>query len=195
MTTESGTFKRSGRPAPGTYAASSWCGLAILGVAAVEAVVESLFGVGAQSAESRLLPAVDGADAAGQVRNGRAQAAFLLPAPNLDRLLAVAEEGDLCRQNRPGSSQSAGRTRHQRSECVRCGALKRPAHLRRPAARTENAVRLVAAAAALSGLGVATGVERVTAGAAGHRVRVMHREAAAHQRVHVVDLRPRDTSR
>jgi uncharacterized protein (DUF1015 family) len=66
-----------------------------LGVTAVEAVVESLFGVGAQSAERRLLPAVDGADAAGQVRNGRAQAAFLLPAPNLDRLLAVAEEGDL----------------------------------------------------------------------------------------------------
>ena len=66
-----------------------------LGVTAVEAVVESLFGVGAQSAQSRLLPAVDGADAAGQVRNGRAQATFLLPAPNLDRLLAVAEEGDL----------------------------------------------------------------------------------------------------
>ena len=35
------------------------------------------------------------ADAAGQVRDGRAQAAFLLPAPSLDRLLAVAEEGDL----------------------------------------------------------------------------------------------------
>jgi uncharacterized protein (DUF1015 family) len=66
-----------------------------LGVTAVEAVVESLFGVGAQSAERRLLPAVDGADAAGQVRSGRAQAAFLLPAANLDRLLAVAEEGDL----------------------------------------------------------------------------------------------------
>src|SRR5918994_1304658 len=48
---------------------------------------------------------------------------------------------------------------------------------------------LVAAAAALSGFGVATGVERVAAGAAGHRVRVVHREAAAHQRVHVVDLR------
>ena len=43
----------------------------------------------------RLLPAVDGADAAGQVRRGPAQAAFLLPAANLDRLLAVAEEGDL----------------------------------------------------------------------------------------------------
>lgn len=66
-----------------------------LGVAAVEAIVESLFGVGAQSAERRLVPAIDQVDAAAQVKNGRAQAAFLLPAPNLDRLLAVAEEGDL----------------------------------------------------------------------------------------------------
>jgi uncharacterized protein (DUF1015 family) len=66
-----------------------------LGVAAVAAIVESLFGVGTQSTERLLLPAIDDADAVGQVRNGRARAAFLLPAPNLDRLLAVAEEGDL----------------------------------------------------------------------------------------------------
>jgi uncharacterized protein (DUF1015 family) len=66
-----------------------------LGVAAVEAIVESLFGVGAQLAERRLWPAIDQATAAAQVRDGRAQAAFLLPEPRLDRLLAVAEEGDL----------------------------------------------------------------------------------------------------
>ena len=48
-----------------------------------------------ESAERRLLPAIDDTDAAGQVKDGRAQAAFLLPAPSLDRLLAVAEEGDL----------------------------------------------------------------------------------------------------
>jgi uncharacterized protein (DUF1015 family) len=66
-----------------------------LGVAAVEASVESLFGASARLAERRLLPAIDAADAASQVRDGRAQAAFLLPAPSLDRLLAVAEEGDL----------------------------------------------------------------------------------------------------
>jgi uncharacterized protein (DUF1015 family) len=66
-----------------------------LGIAAVEAIVESLFGVGAQMAERRLLPAIDQADAASQVRDGRAQAAFLLSEPSLDRLLAVAEEGDL----------------------------------------------------------------------------------------------------
>jgi uncharacterized protein (DUF1015 family) len=66
-----------------------------LGVAAVEAMIESLFGVDAQSAAQRLLPATDDVDATDQVRDGRAQAAFLLPAPSLDRLLAVAEEGDL----------------------------------------------------------------------------------------------------
>ena len=66
-----------------------------LGVAAVESVVESLFGVDKETAERGALPAIDAADAAIQVREGRAQAAFLLPAPSLDRLLAVAEEGDL----------------------------------------------------------------------------------------------------
>jgi uncharacterized protein (DUF1015 family) len=66
-----------------------------LGVAAVESVIESLFGVAAHAAERRLLPAIDDSDAVSQVKDGRAPAAFLLPAPNLDRLLAVAEEGDL----------------------------------------------------------------------------------------------------
>src|SRR5918994_2869752 len=53
----------------------------------------------------------------------------------------------------------------------------------------EKRFGLVAAAAALGGLGVTAGVERVAAGAAGHGVRVVHREAATHKRVHVVDLR------
>jgi uncharacterized protein (DUF1015 family) len=66
-----------------------------LDVTAVEAIVESLIGVGAQSTERRLLPAIDDADAVAQVKEGRAPAAFLLPAPSVDRLLAVAEEGDL----------------------------------------------------------------------------------------------------
>ena len=66
-----------------------------LGVAAVAAIVESFLGVGAQSGGRRLLPAIDDADVVGQVSDGRARAAFLLPAPSLDRLLAVAEEGDL----------------------------------------------------------------------------------------------------
>jgi uncharacterized protein (DUF1015 family) len=66
-----------------------------LGVTAVTAIVESLVGVGVHTTERSLLPAIDDADAVGRVRDGRAQAAFLLPAPSLDRLLAVAEEGDL----------------------------------------------------------------------------------------------------
>jgi len=66
-----------------------------LSVAAVESIVESLFGAGDETAKWRVLPAIDEADAASQVREGRAQAAFVLPAPSLDRLLAVAEEGDL----------------------------------------------------------------------------------------------------
>jgi uncharacterized protein (DUF1015 family) len=66
-----------------------------LGVTAVTAIVDSLFGVGAKLAEPRLLPAIDDSDAVSRVKDGRAQAAFLLPAPSLDRLLAVAEEGDL----------------------------------------------------------------------------------------------------
>ncbi len=66
-----------------------------LGVAAVESLIESLLGAGARAAEPRLLPAIDDADAVNQVKDGRAQAAFLLPAPSLDRLLTVAEEGDL----------------------------------------------------------------------------------------------------
>jgi len=66
-----------------------------LGVTAVAAIVESLIGVTAHTTEPRLLPAIDDADAVGQVRDGSARAAFLLPAPSLDRLLAVAEEGDL----------------------------------------------------------------------------------------------------
>jgi uncharacterized protein (DUF1015 family) len=65
-----------------------------LGVTAVAAVVESLIGVSAHTAERRLLPAIDDADAVNQVKEGRAQAAFLLPAPGLDQLLTVAEEGD-----------------------------------------------------------------------------------------------------
>lgn len=66
-----------------------------LGVAAVESIVQTLVGAGDEMAERPVIPAIDEADAASQVRTGRAQAAFLLPAPNLDRLLAVAEEGDL----------------------------------------------------------------------------------------------------
>ena len=66
-----------------------------LGVAAVEGIVERILGENPRKSELSLLPAIDDHDAIAQVRDRRAQAAFLLPAPSLDRLLAVAEEGDL----------------------------------------------------------------------------------------------------
>src|SRR6266851_2156370 len=51
---------------------------------------------------------------------------------------------------------------------------------------------LVAAAAGLGAAGVVAGVERVTAGARVHRVRVVDREAGPHEAVHVVDLAAAD---
>jgi hypothetical protein len=71
---------------------SAWRSLA---VAAVEGLLESMLATGALPDGSRLLPIVDAAEAVRQVESGGVQAAFLLPQPGLDRLLAVAEEGDL----------------------------------------------------------------------------------------------------
>src|SRR6266849_2539301 len=51
---------------------------------------------------------------------------------------------------------------------------------------------LVAAAAGLGAAGVVAGVERVAARAGVHRVRVVDREARAHQAVDVVDLAAAD---
>src|SRR5712692_2737353 len=51
---------------------------------------------------------------------------------------------------------------------------------------------LVAAAAGLGAAGVVAGVERVTAGARVHRVRVVDREAGPHEALHVVDLAAAD---
>src|SRR5260370_5120142 len=51
---------------------------------------------------------------------------------------------------------------------------------------------LVAAAAGLGAAGVVAGVERVPARAGVHRVRVVNREARAHQAVDVVDLAAAD---
>jgi uncharacterized protein (DUF1015 family) len=66
-----------------------------LAVTAVEGVLQSLTGLGADAPTRRIVPIVDRQAAIGEVRAGRAHAAFLLPTPSLDRLLAVAEEGDL----------------------------------------------------------------------------------------------------
>ena len=66
-----------------------------LGVAAVEGIVDHVLRQDPQLSKLDLLPAADDRDVIARIRDGRAQAAFLLPAPSLDRLLAVAEEGDL----------------------------------------------------------------------------------------------------
>ena len=66
-----------------------------LPISAVEGIVERILEDNAQSPDQRVLPAVDDLDTVTRVRDGRADAAFLLPPPSLDRLLAVAEEGDL----------------------------------------------------------------------------------------------------
>jgi uncharacterized protein (DUF1015 family) len=71
---------------------AAWRSLAVAGV---EGLLDAMVSTGALPDGSRLLPVVDAAEGVRQVESGRAQAAFLLPEPGLDRLLAVAEEGDL----------------------------------------------------------------------------------------------------
>lgn len=66
-----------------------------LGVAAAQAVLESLLGAGERSVDERVVYAIDEAESITRVERGEARAAFLLPRPKLDRVLAVAEEGDL----------------------------------------------------------------------------------------------------
>jgi len=66
-----------------------------LGVVAVAGIVERILEESTLTPDQHVLPLVDDLDAASRVRDGRAQVAFLLPPPSLDRLLAVAEEGDL----------------------------------------------------------------------------------------------------
>jgi uncharacterized protein (DUF1015 family) len=66
-----------------------------LGVSAVQGVLESLLGAGDRGVDERVVYAIDEATAITRVEQGEARAAFLLPPPELDRLLAVAEEGDL----------------------------------------------------------------------------------------------------
>ena len=88
-------YPRPGAPHQGLLPDSRGEAWRSLGVAAVEGIVERILGIPTRLSELRVLPAIDERDAIGQVRDRRAQAAFLLPAPSLDRLLAVAEEGDL----------------------------------------------------------------------------------------------------
>lgn len=66
-----------------------------LGVAAVEGVLEAVLGSRATSDGQQVFPVVAEQSAIQQTNDGTASAAFLLPAPSLDRLLKVAEQGDL----------------------------------------------------------------------------------------------------
>ena len=66
-----------------------------LGVTAIEGVLGSAFASAPAGTAPRLLPIVDEAEALLQVDRGEADGVFLLPAPSLDLLLKVAEEGDL----------------------------------------------------------------------------------------------------
>jgi uncharacterized protein (DUF1015 family) len=66
-----------------------------LGVSAVESVLETLLGARATDGERRITPVVDEQAAVQQVSAGQASAAFMLPNPSLDHILAVAEGGDL----------------------------------------------------------------------------------------------------
>ncbi len=70
---------------------SAWRSLPIV---AVEALTRQ-FSSAPESLASQLLPMVDAREATLQVAQGSAGAAFLLPNPGVNRLLAVAEQGDL----------------------------------------------------------------------------------------------------
>lgn len=66
-----------------------------LGVAAVEGVLEAVLGSRATGDGIQVSPIVTEQAAIHQVLDEAASAAFLLPAPSLDQLLTVAEQGDL----------------------------------------------------------------------------------------------------
>lgn len=71
---------------------AAWRSLAVSGV---EGLVDAMRGTGRLAEGARLVPIVDAGEAVRHVESGPGQAVFLLPEPGLDRLLAVAEEGDL----------------------------------------------------------------------------------------------------
>jgi uncharacterized protein (DUF1015 family) len=88
-------FARPGNPHLDLMARDRGAAWRSLAVAGVEGLLASMVASGGLPDGSRLLPIVDGAEAVRQVKEGHAQAVFLLPEPGLDRLLAVAEQGDL----------------------------------------------------------------------------------------------------
>lgn len=85
----------SGRPHLDLAAKDRGAAWRSLAVAGVEGMVDAMRGAGQLAEGARLVPVVDAGEAVRYVESGNGQAVFLLPEPGLDRLLAVAEEGDL----------------------------------------------------------------------------------------------------
>lgn len=95
---DSGTwdlFALPGRPHLDLAARERGVAWRSLAVAGVEGLVDAMRGTGRLAEGARLVPVVDAGEAVRHVESGNGQAVFLLPEPGLDRLLAVAEEGDL----------------------------------------------------------------------------------------------------
>jgi len=88
-------FAQRGRPHLGLLPLDRGPAWLSLGVTAIEGAVNRVFSADSEEVAQHLFPVVEEANAVRDVEAGRAAAAFLLPAPTLDRLLAVAEEGDL----------------------------------------------------------------------------------------------------
>src|SRR5712691_1824771 len=104
----------------------------------------------------------------------------------------------------PLSTAQPAMTRRKASRCsiTKADALtaRMPTGVTTPRVTSTNSRRrrerwLVAAAAGLGAAGVVAGVERVAARAGVHRVRVVNREAGAHQAVDIVDLRAAEVRR
>ena len=88
-------FALPGRPHLDLVARDRGAAWRSLAVAAVEGLVDAMRGAGRLPEGARLVPVVDAGEAVRHVGSGSGQAVFLLPEPGLDRLLAVAEEGDV----------------------------------------------------------------------------------------------------
>lgn len=88
-------YAKSGEPHLDLVARERGTAWRSLAVTAVEGLLDAMTAQGTLAQGSRLVPVVDAADAVRTVEQGEAQAAILLPKPVLDRLLVVAEEGDL----------------------------------------------------------------------------------------------------
>jgi uncharacterized protein (DUF1015 family) len=66
-----------------------------LPIAALQVVLESAIGVSSEQTTNGIALTLDAVEAVRQLDRGDARAAFLMPPPNVDQVIRVAEEGDL----------------------------------------------------------------------------------------------------